>query len=558
MSLVRLALPLAGLVLAAVPFAHRQPQQTRVTLYLSTDCPVAARYTPRLNALVAEFAPRGVEFEAVFPNEGESRSGVGRYVAERGYTFPWKLDVGGDRAKADGVETLPVALVHGPSGELLYRGAIDDNKIDELAKRPYLANALEAALAGRKPEVAETEPFGCLLMAGEPVPATERVTYAEHVAPILNRACAPCHHPGDVGPFSIVGYENARKWARMIARVTEQRVMPPWPADDTGPEFKGDNRLSEREIELLRRWAEGGAPRGDQGLEPSEPVFDKEWALGEPDLVLEMPQEHELAAEGRDEYWHFVLKPEIEEPVWVQAIDVKPGNRRIVHHVIAFIDENGASERRIEPGALGYETFGGPGFVPDNALGGWAPGLRAMRSRPGTGILLKPGARVVMQVHYNKSGKPERDRTKMGLYLAKEPVDQPLGVAWLANPFIRIPAGEAKSVHKFEFPLRRAATVHALMPHMHLLGRTMKAEAILPDGQRLTLIHVPDWNFKWQLSYQLAEPLTLPAGTRVVLEALYDNSDGNPNNPFSPPQEVRWGEETKDEMMLLVAWFGPG
>ena len=382
-------------------------------------------------------------------------------------------------------------------------------------------------------------------------------TYSTEVARILNAHCVSCHRPGEVAPFSLQGYDNAKKKSAMIAKVTESGLMPPWKTRPTDLEFDQQNVLTDAEKQTLQDWAESGATHGDPQKEPKPPKFNEGWALGKPDLMLEMPKEFHLGAEGKDEYWNFVLKPDLKEPVYVQAVDVHPGNRRVVHHVIAFLDDSGRAEKKLEePGAKdgGYLTSGGGvGILPSGSLGGWAPGVMPARAEPGTGFLLKPGTSVILQVHYNKSGKEEVDRTKVGLYFAKEKVTKPLRIAWLLNFRINIKAGDPDAKFSQTFVVPADAELHSLMPHMHMLGQSVKATATLPDGKVISLIDVPKWDFNWQLVYKLKQPKLLPKGTVIKLEATYDNSANNPNNPSSPPRRVKWGEETKDEMMLLVA-----
>lgn len=386
----------------------------------------------------------------------------------------------------------------------------------------------------------------------------ENPTYAEHIAPMLNDHCVECHRPGEVAPFSLVGYQEASKRAPMLAFITGARRMPPWKPVHGFGEFLDENRLTDVEIATLKKWAEAGAPRGDASKEPKPPTFSSQWSLGDPDLILTTQRPFKLHSEGPDVYRNFVLKTSFKETRWVQAMDVRPGNTAIVHHVIAFVDAKGRShelEKRTTDGQEGYTTFGGPGFNPDSSFGGWAPGLRAKRTPARTGFRLEPGATVVMQVHYHPNGKPEADQTRLALYFAKEPVRQEMRLAWMANPLFSIPAGAKAHEVKLDYPIPADVTVHAVMPHMHLLGRTMKAEAVLPDRSVKPIVFIDDWDFNWQMNYTLKEPLKLPRGSRVRVVGTYDNSADNPNNPNDPPKPITWGEETTDEMFLFIAAY---
>lgn len=387
--------------------------------------------------------------------------------------------------------------------------------------------------------------------------APKKTTYAGSVAAILNRSCVRCHRPGEVAPFSLVGYSNAKKWANSIALATQSRQMPPWKAVKGFGEFRSDYSLSDADIATLRAWAKSGAPHGSE-KEPKAPTFRPGWELGEPDFILQAPKPYHLPAEGQDVYRNFVIKTPFTTDQWVKGLDVQAGNRAVVHHVIVFIDEKGYSERleaKNKDGQPGYTTFGGVGFLPSGSLGGWAPGLNKGLTPPGTAFKLKAGARLVLQVHYHLSGKPETDQTKVALYLAKEPITTPMRLAWLLDYSIKIPAGEANYKPVMERKIRQDITLYSAMPHMHLLGKSMKATVIFPDGSQKPLVWVDDWDFNWQMSYALKEPMFIPKGSRIRVEARFDNSAENLRNPSSPPRNVEFGEQTTDEMFLLLCVF---
>lgn len=388
--------------------------------------------------------------------------------------------------------------------------------------------------------------------------APDKPTYAEHVAPILNNHCVTCHRPGEVAPFSLIGYDNAKKWAAMNSVVTHSKQMPPWKAKAGYGEFADDAQLNAAQIETLKRWNDQGAPRGNKAKEPKPPTFNPEWALGKPDLIVSQKAPYLLTPEGTDEYRNFVIPTNFKEPMWVKAMDVKPGNARTVHHVIVFLDTRGQSEKlqaQTKDGREGYETFGGVGFIPNGSFGGWAPGLQARTLPAGKAFKLEPGTRLVMQVHYNKTGKAETDLTKVGLYFAKEAVEQEVELAWMFNVFLRIPAGVKDHKQVYTQNISEDITVYSVMPHMHLLGKEMKAWVEKPDKSITPLIHVQNWDFNWQLNYMYKEPVKIPKGSKVFVEAIYDNSADNPNNPSSPPKQVNVGERTTDEMQLLVASY---
>jgi mono/diheme cytochrome c family protein len=383
-------------------------------------------------------------------------------------------------------------------------------------------------------------------------------TFAKDIAPILFANCATCHRPGEVAPFSLLSYDDAKKRARLIADVTEQRLMPPWHADEGKEKFRDAHVLSTEQIAALRKWAEAGAPQGNPKDTPPVPKFAEGWQRGEPDFIADPGEDYTLEAEGRDVYRCFVVKTNFPEDRYVSAIEVRPGNRKVVHHLIAYLDTSGRARQLDDkdPGP-GYLSFGGPGFTPNGALGGWAPGNQSHPTPAGVGWLLPKGADIILQVHYNKSGKVETDRTRMGLHFVDGPVDKRVRWLTVVNPIFRLPAGEANHVVRAVQVMPVDGTVYAVMPHMHLLGKTADVTATLPDGTRKKIVSVPRWDFNWQQTYAFKEPVQLPAGTRIDLVMRYDNSAANPRNPSDPPRAVTWGEQTTDEMCLAFLVYTP-
>ena len=387
--------------------------------------------------------------------------------------------------------------------------------------------------------------------------ASVAVTYAHDIAPILYKNCTTCHRTGEVAPFTLSSYGDAKKRARQIALVTDQRLMPPWRADSHG-EFQDERRLTGAQIALLKRWADKGAPEGNPAQEPTAPQFAGGWALGEPDLVIAPPKPYTVAAEGRDVYRCYVIPTDFAQDRYVSTIDVRPGNRAVVHHAIAYVDTGGTARRKeaaVNDGSPGYPEFGGLGFSPAGMLGGWAPGTMPHRLPSDTGILLPKGADLVLEVHYHKDGKRETDLTQVALYFNKGTVARPMHLFPLANTGLHIPPGDKDYEIRASLPVVVDTTLLTVFPHMHVLGRRMTVTATLPDGTTKPLVDVPDWDFNWQGFYAYKQPVRLPAGSRVDLVAHYDNSPGNPRNPSSPPKAVTWGEQTTDEMCLCYLGF---
>ena len=380
------------------------------------------------------------------------------------------------------------------------------------------------------------------------------VTYTKHVAPILFKHCANCHRPGEVGPFSLLTYKDAAKRSGFIKEVTSDKRMPPWKAESGFGVFHGARVLSTDELKTLARWADAGAPEGDPKDLPATPKFVDGWQHGEPDLVLTMPKEFKVRAGGGDVYRTFAIEIPIDGDKTVSAVEFRPGNRRVVHHALMFLDSNHAARKKDgkeKDGQPGYTTYGGIGILPTGGLGGWAPGASARVFAEGTGLYLKKGSDLVLNLHYHPSGKEELDRSSVGIYFAKKPAEKYVSGIALRSRDLNIPPGEKRYVVKTQSsPLPADAEILAITPHMHCIGREMKVVAETPDGKSIPMIWIKDWDFNWQGAYQYEKPVRVPKGTVFKLEAAYDNSSDNARNPSSPPKRVRWGEQTTDEMCL--------
>jgi mono/diheme cytochrome c family protein len=422
-------------------------------------------------------------------------------------------------------------------------------------------------MSRRLPTVAIMVASATLLFAGSrqrvvrptPHPITGP-TYSKEVSRIFQAHCDSCHHPGDIAPFSLMTYADAKPEAPLIKFMTQTHQMPPWkPVAGCGV-FAEERKLSQDEIDTIAKWVEGGAPEGNPADLPSPLDFSSGWTLGQPDLVLSYPQSYTPPAEG-DIYRCLPLPTNLTADQYVSAIDVHPGDRKTVHHVIAFVDTTGESQRLDEADpAPGYTCFGGPGFtITDSAtatLGGWVPGSVATRFPEEVAMTLPANSRVVLQVHYHvHAGAPSPDTTQIGIYFARKKPQKLLRVLPLMNDTFTIPpnASDYKVSASFTAPL--GVHLWAIAPHMHLLGRNMDVEAVTPSGQAMCLIRIDDWDFNWQGLYRFKDPIAIPALTRFSLLASYDNSLDNPRNPNDPPKSVSWGEKTTDEMCIAFIAF---
>jgi len=396
----------------------------------------------------------------------------------------------------------------------------------------------------------------CGLVAGaapatRPVRKPEPPTYTKDVAAILQKRCLNCHRRGHVGPFKLETYEQARKRAEDIAAVAEDRVMPPWkPAPGVGPKLRHDQSLTSAEVAILKAWAEAGAPQGDPKDLPPPAQFAEGWALGPPDLVLEPAEDFAIPAAGKDTYRCFVIPTNLTKDVYLSAIEFRPGNRRVVHHMSAFLDTSGAGRQRddAEPGP-GYTSFTGPGIPVSGELGFWNAGNEPMPLPDGIGMHIPAQSDVILQIHYHPSGKPEVDRTRLGLYLSRKPIKQVLHWNDASNFSFWLPAGKADAEVKATWFVPVDVEALAVAPHMHSLGSDMRMTVTFPDGRSRDLIHIPAWDPAWQSNYFFEKPIPLPKGSIVKVLAHYDNS-AHARNPHQPPRTVRWGHGANDEMCV--------
>jgi len=406
------------------------------------------------------------------------------------------------------------------------------------------------------------------MLASLPVSrAAQPVTFAHDIAPLMYQYCAACHHPGEAGPFSLLSYQDVKKRAAQIATVTHSRYMPPWLPEPGYGDFVDERRLSDAQIRLIADWVSAGAPEGPATEIPPPPAFTSGWQLGPPDLILEAKRSVSLPASGPDVFWNFIFTPPVKTTHYVRAIEIRPGQKRIVHHANLIVDRmHWAGSREIAPGA------GFPGmdlanerslFDPDDGhFLFWKPGSTPFVEPDGLAWRLDPGNDLVLNAHLQPTGKPEQVRPSVGLYFTDKPQTAfPMLVQLEHDGALNIPPGDRDFVVSDDFRLPLDVDVLAVYPHAHYLGRLLEGYATLPGGQRKWLIRIPDWNLNWQAVYHYREPLFLPAGTIISMRYHYDNSAANPRNPNHPPRRVCEGNRAADEMghlWLQVLPRGPG
>lgn len=535
----------------------------RAFVFLSTECPVSNGYLKTLNELHAKFSGKQVDLFGIVADSSVTRTRATKHFTEFKTTFPILFDASGLLLQALKPSHIPEAFVLDRANQLVYRGAID-NAWEAIGRRrpkaesQYLADAITAALDAKEVAVAETKPVGCLIETPPKGDEKAKVTYARDIAPIIQSRCLNCHREGQVAPFALADYEQTAKRAGQIVRVTQDRIMPPWIPSPGHDKFVGERWLTDRELELFQAWEQSGRARGDDTDLPPAPKFAEGWQLGEPDLIVKMPEPFAVPADGPDLLQNFVIPIAIPEDKLVAAVEFHPGNKRVCHHSVLFLDSSGQA-RKLDKATPepGYANFGGPGFLPSGALGGWSVGNTPRPLPNGMGRYLKKGSDLVVQMHYHPTGKAETDQSEIGLYFVKKPVAESLqepaklvGSIWMANYEMDIPAGEQRYSRSTTYTLPKEVIMVGVVPHMHLLGKAMKVTATLPDKSVKTLIDIQNWNYNWQDEYYYDRPFKLPAGTRLHVEAVFDNSTDNPSNPSSPPKRVTWGDGTTDEMLF--------
>ena len=401
-------------------------------------------------------------------------------------------------------------------------------------------------------------PFGDPVVGARPLArkAGQQVTFNRDIAPIIFHSCAICHHPGEAAPFPLLTYSDVKKHARQIAEVTRLRIMPPWLPEPQELKFADEMRLPDARIDLIQKWVEQGEAEGDPADLPPQPKFVEGWRLGTPDLILKAEKPLVLPPEGTDKYWNFIFHVPIDGTRWVKAVEIRPGDKRYVHHANILIDRTGSSRKReAEPGA----GFGGMEiriesqvFEPDSHLLFWKPGTVPYVEPEGMALGLDKGTDLILNTHLQPSGKQEIIEPSVGLYFTPHPATKLPMLLQLENDAkLDIPAGQKDFTVTDEFTLPVDVNLLAIYPHAHYLAQDIQAFATLPDRTRKTLIHISNWNLNWQAVYRYTEPVMLPKNTTVTLHYAYDNSDQNPLNPNHPPARVTGGNRSSDEMCHL-------
>ncbi|HEY4312305.1 MAG TPA: redoxin domain-containing protein [Pirellulales bacterium] len=528
-----------------VDFADRK---VVVLAFLGNECPLAKLYAGRLEQIAKDYGLRGVTVLGVNANRQDALTEIATFAQQHKLTFPMLKDAGNTVADALGASRTPQVFVLDESRVVRYVGRIDDQYgigfLRPQATRHDLTIALDELLAGKEVSQPTTEAPGCLIGRVAKVEPQGTITYAKQISRLLNERCANCHHAGDIAPFPMTSYEEVVGWAATIREVVEEGRMPPWFADPAHGKFANDARLSPNEKQLIYDWVDNGCPEGDAKDLPKPLKFAEGWQIPEPDRVVFLQEKPvKVAAQGTLPYRYFLADPFFKEDKWVKAIEARPGNRAVVHHIIVGF---------IRPKQQPRLGLGGGTLV------GYAPGMPPAKYPDGAALFVPAGSKVVFQVHYTPNGSEQFDRSCVGMVFADpKDVRERVDGDEAANTHFRIPAGAdnhpVNSRHEFKDDVRLVS----MTPHMHMRGKAFRYEAEYPDGRKEILLDVPKYDFNWQMRYDLAEPKLLPRGTRLLCTAHFDNSEQNLSNP-DPNRDVRWGDQTWDEMMIGYFTTLPG
>ncbi|MEM7100883.1 MAG: redoxin domain-containing protein [Pseudomonadota bacterium] len=517
-------------------------------LVQGNGCPIVRNAAPRFAELRDEFAAQGVHFFMLNSNLQDNRATIAKEAKKFGYDMPILVDdtqIIGE--SLDLVRTGGVFVVDPKTWKVTYTGAIDDRLTYENQKKEasehYLRDALASMVAGEAIQVASTDTLGCLINFPEKTARAEhaKISYSEDIAPILMDNCVSCHREGGIGPWAMNDYNMVRGFSLMIREVVRTKRMPPWHADPAVGHWGNDRSLSDQQIKTLVHWIEAGAPRGEgeDFLATDDTVYpewDVEAILGAPDYVVDIPAT-EVPATGVVDYKYYYVDNPIDKDVWVRAAEILPGDRAVLHHTITAFGDRITEGRR--KGRLDYK----------GGLRGYAPGMTNQGFPTNTGVYLPAGSTFEFQMHYTTAGKATVDESKMGLWFYDEPPEHSYVSMFVANPRIKIPAHADNHKETVEKVIPKDALLYNLMPHAHFRGKAAEFRAVYPDGTEELLLSVPNYDFNWQSTYELAEPKFLPAGTKLIQANWWDNSAKNAANP-DPSIDVTWGEQSWEEMLF--------
>ncbi len=518
-----------------------------VVVFLGTQCPLAKQYTPRIIELSEKYQDRGVRFVAVDPNIQDSLQEMAAHARRFQLDTPFLKDPDQSLADSLGVTRTPEVCLIDPQNVIRYRGRIDDQfGIGYAREKPNqreLSEAIEALLADKDVPTLQTQAPGCLIGRNrsrqDSTSDADAISYSQHISHILQERCVSCHRPGDIGPMDLSTYEEAAAWADMIVEVTQNKTMPPWHATDEHAKFSNDRRLSDKELELLEKWVAQGKRRGDPSLDAKPISHNTGWLLAQnPDMIIPMSEKpYSVPRSGVVNYQYFRADLNNEKELWVKGMEIVPGAREVVHHVLVFVRDKASRKRNLD----GARSF----------LVGYVPGTRAEMMPPGYAKRIPANSELVFQVHYTPNGTDQKDLSKVGFILADpKEITHEVKTTSAVSVNFRIPPGASSHRVTASLPEKLPdCELLSFSPHMHVRGKSFRYSLIYPNKKREVVLDIPNYDFNWQTEYRLASPMQLQAGSRIHCEATFDNSDANLNNP-DPKAWVTWGDQTFEEMMI--------
>ena len=524
-------------------YYRRDPDVKALVLFVQGNgCPLVRKRISELSRLRDTFQSKGVLFGMINANPQDERDDLVKEANEFGIDIPILKDSRQLVAGMLGIErTAEALLIDTQTRRIIFRGPIDDRLSYQTAKPEasvhYLSDAINAHLSGEEITTAKVEAPGCRITIK--TPDEDSISYNQHVAPILKDRCVQCHTKGGVGPFAMSNHKKIDGWSEMIAEVILTKQMPPWHADPHIGEFSNSGGLTDDEARTIVTWIRSGSPRGEgpdplEGFQPKQP----EWILGEPDKIIELPLQ-KIPAEGILEYRYVHLDSPFDHDVWVSAAELNPGNKKVLHHAIVTTEDKTAPKKR---------------GVKGQWLTGYAPGTDPTPCPDGTGVLLRKGHRLNIELHYTVTGKPEEDLTRIGLHLFDKAPAKTLVTSALAFHRFKIPPHAREYAQTVTRKIDDNILLYGINPHMHFRGKRMSFTLKKPDGSKQFLLSVPNYNFNWQRTYHFENPVAISAGSEIIVENAWDNSALNPYNP-DPSKTVGWGDQTFDEMFFATFTF---
>jgi peroxiredoxin len=537
-----------------VKFDAFKRDKALVIINFSAHCPISNKFGPEMARLEKDYAPKQVAFLFVTSIAGETAQDITEYVSKYRLKSPVVQDAGFGLAKMLGAATTTEAFVLDAARTLVYRGAINDQYGFGYSKdapaRTYLRDALDALLRGESPAIAATTAPGCALdiPSAQATVTKTPLTYHDQVSRILQANCVECHHAGGIAPFSLETFKDVIANAGMIKQQVALKRMPPWfaakqPGETESP-WANDRSLSKQDRADLLAWLNSNRPQGDPAVAPLSRKFPSKWIIGEPDVILQLPEPVPVKAEGFMQYQNETINTRFLEDRWVQAYEIMPTARSVVHHVIVTMHEKGTDTDKSEGGINGFWAA----YVPGNSYRIYPEGYARK---------LPAGATLRFQIHYTPNGQATEDQLKIGLIFARHPPQYEMHVIGIAQTNLNIPAGDPDHLETAQRLVSEDMNVTGYQAHTHVRGKAFKYELVKADGTAETLLDIPHYDFNWQLQYDYAQPKLIPSGSHIKVTAVYDNSVNNPANP-DPTKNVKWGQQTYEEMMIgYVEYYTP-